>query len=60
VFRIFAVLLAVCIARCLMSGCVYGRSGAWGRRWCRHEDPVGYWGAVGAYAVLAIALFFVF
>jgi len=59
-FKILAILLAIYIARCLMSGSVYGRSGAWGRSWRRGEDPVGYWSAVGAYVVLAIALFFVF
>ena len=59
-FRILAVLLAFYIAGCLVAGSVYGRRGAWGRRWRREEDPFGYWSAVGAYVVLAIAMFFLF
>jgi hypothetical protein len=59
-FKILAVLLACYVARCLVTGDVYGRSGAWGRSWNRNREPFGFWGAVGSYCVLALAMFFIF
>jgi hypothetical protein len=59
-FKMLALLLALYVARCLVVGNVYGRSGPWGRSWSRATEPLGYWGALGSYSVLALAMFFVF
>ena len=57
-FKILEVVLAVYVARCIVTGDVYGRSGLWGRSWRRDEDALGYWSAVGAYGALVLMLIF--
>jgi len=59
-FKILGALLALYVARCIVAGDVYGRSGLWGRSWRRDEDALGYWSAVGAYGALMLMLFFLF
>ena len=59
-FKILAVLVAVYVARSLVTGSVYARSGWWGRTFRRSQDGWRYWSAIVAYSVLVIMLFFAF
>jgi hypothetical protein len=59
-FKLLGALLALYVVQCLVTGAVFAKSGPWGRTYRRDEDSLGYWGAVGAYVVLVLALFFVF
>jgi hypothetical protein len=58
-FRLLAVLVALYVLYGLATGEVYAKSGIWGRRQ-RDESPLGYWGAIGSYSVLALMLAFLF
>ena len=59
-FRLLGVLLAGYIVVALHKGAVYARSGGWGRSFTRAEEPLRYWSAMAAYALLALALMFWF
>ena len=59
-FRLLGVLLVAYLIQALHSGHVYARSGLFGRDLSRDAEPVSYWSAVVAYALLAAALLFVF
>ncbi|MGH8175888.1 MAG: hypothetical protein ACREV5_06460 [Steroidobacter sp.] len=59
-FKMLGVLLSIYVVHCLMTGAVLAKSGAWGRTYRRDENALGYWGAVGSYSVLVLALFFLF
>lgn len=59
-FRVLGVLLACYVAQALVSGNVYSKSGPWGRTFRRDENAPGYWAAVAAYTLLALALIFIF
>lgn len=59
-FKILGILLLIYIARCLATGDVFAKAGPWGRTYHRDEHGWEYWGAIGSYAALAIALLFVF
>ena len=59
-FRILGVLLACYVVQALMSGSVYARSRWWGRTLERASNPFGYWMAIVCYALLALALVFLF
>jgi hypothetical protein len=60
VFRVTGVLLACYVVKALVSGAVYAKSGPWGRTCRRDEDALGYWSAVVVYALVSLALVFVF
>jgi hypothetical protein len=60
IFRLLAVLVACYVAFGLVTGEVYAKSGVWGRSFRRDEGGLGYWSAIGAYALLALMLGFVF
>lgn len=59
-FRLLAALVALYVAHGLATGEVYAKSGVFGRSFRRDESPLGYWGAIGAYAALACMLAFLF
>jgi len=59
-FRLLAVVVGGYVVVGLLTGEVYARSGVWGRSFRRDENALGYWSAIGAYALLALALGFVF
>lgn len=59
-FKILGVLLACYVAQALWTGSVYARWRAWGRTFTRADDALGYWGAIGSYCLLSLALLFVF
>jgi hypothetical protein len=59
-FKLLGFLLACYVLRALSTGEVYARSGIWGRTFRRDEQPWSYRSAVVAYAMLSIALMFVF
>jgi hypothetical protein len=59
-FRLLGVLLVAYLIQALHRGHVYARSGLFGRDLSRAAQPVSYWSAVVAYALLAAALLFVF
>jgi hypothetical protein len=59
-FRLLGVLLVACLIQALHRGHVCARSGLFGRDLSRAAQPVSYWSAVVAYALLAAALLFVF
>ena len=58
-FRLLGVLLVAYLIQALHSG-HYARSGLFGRDLSRDAEPVSYWSAVVAYALLAAALLLVF
>jgi hypothetical protein len=59
-FKILGVLLACYVVQALRTGAVYARWRAWGRTFRRADDALGYWGAIGSYCLLSLALVFVF
>lgn len=59
-FKLLGAGVACYVLWALTTGAVYARSRMWGRTFRRNEDPRGYWGAIGAYVVLALALVFLF
>lgn len=59
-FRLLGVLLAAYLIQALHSRHVYARAGLFGRDLSRDAEPLGYWSALVAYALLAAALLFVF
>ena len=59
-FKTLGVLLACYVARALWTGSVYARWRAWGRAFERADDALGYWGAIGSYVLLSLALVFLF
>jgi hypothetical protein len=59
-FWTLGLLLAGYIVLALLSGAVYARSAAWGRTFRRAEEPLRYWSAIAAYALLSVALMFWF
>jgi len=59
-FKILGVLLAIYIVHCLTTGAVFAKRGPWGRTFRRDENAFGYWGAIGSYVVLALALLLFF
>lgn len=59
-FRLLGVLICCYVARALVTGTVYAKSGMWGRSFRRDEDTLRYWSAVGAYGGLAVMLLFLF
>jgi len=59
-FKALGLLLAGYIFVAVLGGEVYARSGAWGRTFVRAEEPVRYWSAIAAYALLSLALVFWF
>lgn len=60
IFKILGVLLACYAVRALTTGAVYARSGVWGRTFRREEHAWQYWSALIVYALLSLALVFVF
>lgn len=60
VFKLLGVALGCYVARALARGSVYAKSGVWGRTFTRSDNAFGYWSAIGAYTLLAIALALVF
>jgi hypothetical protein len=59
-FRVLGVLLGCYVAYGLATGAVYAKSGVFGRTFQRDADGLGYWSAIGAYALLSVALLFWF
>ena len=59
-FKLLGVLLAGYVSQSLVTGAVYAKSGVWGRTFTRARDALGYWSAIGAYTLLAVALVFAF
>jgi hypothetical protein len=59
-FKLLGLLLACYVAQAVLTGTVYAKSGVWGRTFTRTDDALGYWSAIGAYTLLALALVFVF
>lgn len=59
-FKVMGVLLACYVASALLHGTMYARSGLWGRTFRRDEHACRYWSAIVAYALLSLALIFVF
>jgi hypothetical protein len=59
-FKLLGAAVGFYLLYALSTGAVYARSRAWGRAFRRAEDATGYWSAIGAYAVLAVMLLFVF
>ncbi|HEX5459786.1 MAG TPA: hypothetical protein VFX20_07425 [Steroidobacteraceae bacterium] len=59
-FRILGVAVAFYVVLALLSGHVYARSGPWGRDFERSSDAWRYWSAVVCYALLSVALIFIF
>lgn len=60
VFKLLGVLVALYVAYALSIGEVYAKRGIWGAASTRAEQPVLYWSAMVVYAILALALLFVF
>jgi succinate dehydrogenase/fumarate reductase cytochrome b subunit len=59
-FRVLGLLLAGYIVVAVLSGAVYAKSAVWGRTFRRAEEPLRYWSAIAAYALLSLALMFWF
>lgn len=59
-FRLIGVLLALYVVRCVLTGSVVVASGPRARTLRRDTEPVRYWGAIGIYSLLVLALLFVF
>ena len=59
-FKLLGVLLAIYVAHCLITGAVYAKAGVWGRTYHRDKNTRAYWGAIGSYSVLVLALCFIF
>jgi hypothetical protein len=60
IFKLLGVLLALYVARALVSREVFAKSGIWGRTYYRGQDRVNYWGAIIVYSLLSLALLFMF
>jgi hypothetical protein len=59
-FRALGLLLACYIVVAVLSGAVYAKSAVWGRTFRCAEEPLRYWSAIAAYALLSLALMFWF
>lgn len=59
-FRLGGLLLAGYIARCLVRGEVFAKSGVWGKACHRGEQPFEYWSTMAVYTCLTLALLFWF
>lgn len=59
-FDLLGVLVALYVVASVVAGHVYVRSGPWGTRVHRDEQPRRYWIGIGVYAALAVALVAVF
>ena len=59
-FGALGLLLAGYIVVAVLSGAVYAKSGVWGRTFRRADEPLRYWSAISAYALLSLALMFWF
>jgi hypothetical protein len=59
-FDALGVLLAGYVVMAVVNGAVYAKSGVWGRTFRRVDEPLRYWSAVAAYALLSLALIFWF
>jgi len=59
-FDLTGVLVALYVVASVVSGHVYVRHRAWGKRLHRADEPRQYWTGIGVYALLAVALITVF
>lgn len=59
-FKLLGILVALYVAYALSIGEVYAKRGVSGATSTRAGEPYRYWSAIAAYALLAIALLFVF
>ncbi len=59
-FKALGVVLALYTFYSAQRGEVFAKHRAWGRTIRRGEEPRYFWGVIGIYALLALALFFVF
>jgi uncharacterized BrkB/YihY/UPF0761 family membrane protein len=59
-FKVLGLLVAAYTAWAAMRGEVFAKHRAWGRTVRRDESPKYFWAVIGVYALLALALVFVF
>lgn len=59
-FKLIGALVLLCVGYSLCAGRTFAKRGTWGREPRRNEHPVGCWGTIVVYALLAVALFTVF
>lgn len=59
-FKLLGVLVALYTAYAAARGEVFARHRAWGRTIRRDEQPGYFWAVIGIYALLALALAWVF
>ncbi len=59
-FKPLGILVAAYVLYAAWRGEVFARSGIWGKMVAREESPRYFWGVIGCYALLAIALLTVF
>lgn len=59
-FTALGVLVAGYVVLAVLNGSVYAKSGVWGRTFRRLDQPLRYWSALAAYALLSAALIFWF
>lgn len=59
-FKLLGVLLAAYTLLAVSKGEVYIKSGVWGRSIERTQEPARFWTSIAIYALLSLALLFVF
>jgi hypothetical protein len=59
-FKMLGLAVGLYVGYGLLTREVYAKSGISGRIFRRDDDPRGYWSAIVAYSLLALALLFVF
>lgn len=59
-FKLLGILLGCYVALSLQRGVVFAKSGPWGRTYRRDEHGLAYWSAIVCYALLSLALLFIF
>lgn len=59
-FKIIGVILAFYVGYALLNGSVYAKSGMRSREILREDTPVYFWTVIVIYALLSMALIFVF
>lgn len=59
-FKLLGLIVAIYTAYAASQGEVYAKHRAWGRWIRRNEEPGYFWVVIGIYALLALALIFIF
>lgn len=59
-FELLGALVAIYTVHAAVRGEVFAKHRAWGRTIRRDEQPGYFWAVIGVYALLALALVFVF